>query len=1011
MTNNSIFTRKLFGRIVCISAIITLICCLIITGEAASVLYGDANGDRKVDGHDAIRLNQYLVNYDDEKGTSTVKINKAADVSKDGVIDRTDLDILLCDLSYHGGEGDETPVVKYGYYAIGDYIYHFADNGVMTKGAEHDGYTFDEKGHLVGVEGFITFSKNTYYIVNNKITKGYAVIGENIYYFGDNGIMTKNTKVNGFSFNRDGMLVANKKFVTVNDKTYYLVNNIIIKNYYIIQNYAYYFGTDGVMRKNTKEDGNTFDKDGRLIGTNIFITVENDRYFLIDNVIVKNTYVFADSIYFVDRNGKVLKNYTKDGNVFGSDGRIVGNNIFVEINQKVYYIVNNLLIKNYYVIDEHVYYFGDDGYMRFDVTIDGNYFNEQGMLEGSNIFITVDGGDVYYIINNVIVYNYYIIDNHFYYFGNDGVMIHDTEFEGNTYGSDGKLTGNNIFITINSNTYYIVNNVIIKNYYVINDYVYYFGDDGVMRKDMTVDGHIFDNNGRMYATNIFITVNSNIYYIVNNIIIRNYYYIGNAIYYFGNDGIMKKNVTVDGNVFGSDGKLVASNVYVTINNNVYYVSGSAAYEAIKLAGVVTESDDDDNYSNNTILSGVTCIASGGGKTVTVVTGSDGKFDFGYVPKANFSLKFTKSGYYDVNADYSVVSGANITVVMDKSVSNKLTGTVSVADTDTDYTNNRRLSGAAVTLERNTSTNIFKKAVLTDSNGTYLFDGLTAGVYTLKVEHKDYITVKQTVYVKHNQTNIQNLIIEAISANQVENGYASGSVIDARTGKTISGITVYIRSGINNIKGDAIATLTTNSNGVFATGALAPGNYTAQIKDNRNLTDEDQRYGTTTIALKVMSGITINNQNATVSNNAGLDVNSMRIVLTWGYSPSDLDSHLRARFTNGGGYHVWYSERQPTSAANLDVDDTTSYGPETVTINSFKNGIYSYYVHDFTNRGYTSNRALGNSGARVQVYFESSRTPMYDFYVPSGTGTYWHVFDYNETTGEFKVVNTIKNYEP
>ena len=56
----------------------------------------------------------------------------------------------------------------------------------------------------------------------------------------------------------------------------------------------------------------------------------------------------------------------------------------------------------------------------------------------------------------------------------------------------------------------------------------------------------------------------------------------------------------------------------------------------------------------------------------------------------------------------------------------------------------------------------------------------------------------------------------------------------------------------------------------------------------------------------------------------LDDDEYRVILTWGSSPSDLDSHLE-----GPGYHVFYSNKTGKNA-ELDVDDTTSYGPETVT---------------------------------------------------------------------------------
>ena len=251
-----------------------------------------------------------------------------------------------------------------------------------------------------------------------------------------------------------------------------------------------------------------------------------------------------------------------------------------------------------------------------------------------------------------------------------------------------------------------------------------------------------------------------------------------------------------------------------------------------------------------------------------------------------------------------------------------------------------------------------------------------------------------------------MVIEAISDSDDEYGQASGVVYDAKTGRTVSGITVYIREGVNNLTGEELLVLESNSNGVYTTDDLCPGNYTAEFVDERNISDEDMRYGSVAIAIKVLPDRMISNQNVTISNKMGMTASGMRIVLTWGSSPSDLDSHFYAN-TESVTYHVYFADKNHADA-NLDVDDTSSYGPETVTVEEFEDGVYRYYVHDYTNRLSSNNTALANSGACVKVYLDSSNVPTYTFYVPGGTGTYWHVFDYDYTAGEFIVVNQIGN---
>ena len=79
-----------------------------------------------------------------------------------------------------------------------------------------------------------------------------------------------------------------------------------------------------------------------------------------------------------------------------------------------------------------------------------------------------------------------------------------------------------------------------------------------------------------------------------------------------------------------------------------------------------------------------------------------------------------------------------------------------------------------------------------------------------------------------------------------------------------------------------------------------------------------------------------------------NIDGLRVVLTWGEAPKDLDSHLS--FPNN---HVFFSAKNGTQT-NLDVDDTTSYGPETITIEKKLDGQrYVYAVHDYSNSGSTN----------------------------------------------------------
>jgi hypothetical protein len=89
--------------------------------------------------------------------------------------------------------------------------------------------------------------------------------------------------------------------------------------------------------------------------------------------------------------------------------------------------------------------------------------------------------------------------------------------------------------------------------------------------------------------------------------------------------------------------------------------------------------------------------------------------------------------------------------------------------------------------------------------------------------------------------------------------------------------------------------------------------------------------------------------------------------------------------------------------NLDRDDRSSYGPETITINQMENSaIYDLYVVDYTNLQSPSSNMLSRSGAVIRVYRGDQLA--YTFSVPSGAGIRWNVFKIERN--QLQVVNTL-----
>ena len=414
--------------------------------------------------------------------------------------------------------------------------------------------------------GFFEYESNTYYIFNNIVVTNYFIVENRVYYFGVDGILQD--------------ITIDKEFITIDGNEYYVVNNFIVTNYYIINDVVYYFDEDGIWQKDFVVD-------------QIFITIGANKYYVINNVIVKGYYIINNFVYYFGDDG-VLQDITIDKE-------------FIVIGDNTYYVVNNIIVTNYYIINNVVYYFGDDGVWQEDFVAD-------------EVFITI-GGNKYYVVNNIIVTNYYIINNVVYYFGEDGVWQEDVETD-------------KVFIKVGGDTYYVVNNVIVTNYYVINNVVYYFGTNGVWQKDAVAD-------------KIFIEVEGDTYYVVNNVVVTNYYIIDNVVYYFGDNGVWQDIeinnifITIEDKEYYVVNNTFVKNYYV-VNNVMYYFGDDGAKQDVEINNVFVKVEDKEYYVvNNNIVKNYYVV-----NNVVYYFGEDGvKQD---VTVDNVFVKVEDKEYYVVN---------------------------------------------------------------------------------------------------------------------------------------------------------------------------------------------------------------------------------------------------------------------------------------------------------------------------------------------------------------------------
>ncbi|ANY65940.1 hypothetical protein BBD42_05270 [Paenibacillus sp. BIHB 4019] len=233
----------------------------------------------------------------------------------------------------------------------------------------------------------------------------------------------------------------------------------------------------------------------------------------------------------------------------------------------------------------------------------------------------------------------------------------------------------------------------------------------------------------------------------------------------------------------------------------------------------------------------------------------------------------------------------------------------------------------------------------------------------------------------------------------------GGTINDVARNPVANLTIEFRKGLGATSGPVVGTAVTDANGRYYI-YLAPGIYTGELGG----------VGTpyVTTYMTAVSAVNVNNQNENQTAIGIPSENETRIVLTWGKDPADLDSHLIGPAVQGGIFHTWYADKayyyNNSKIADLDLDDTSSYGPETTTIRKDTNGTYTFYVHH-----YSGASTISASGAKIEVYRGSSPTPIKVYEVPTDRGNeiYWTVFTMTITDGQvtFTDVNAFSNTNP
>ncbi len=177
--------------------------------------------------------------------------------------------------------------------------------------------------------------------------------------------------------------------------------------------------------------------------------------------------------------------------------------------------------------------------------------------------------------------------------------------------------------------------------------------------------------------------------------------------------------------------------------------------------------------------------------------------------------------------------------------------------------------------------------------------LQDGTYEITVSATSYQTYKVAeVLVQNSEIRYVEDIYMVERHDDFNTGSVEGTITDAVTGDGITETAYIVRKGWNNQTGDAV------TEGVFENADYTPsmenGNYTLEIS-KRRLCDELQKYHSSG-ETRLKQQILFLYREMGMGETAG----ELRIVLTWGEEPWDLDSHL-ACYSSDKPYHIWFGQ--------------------------------------------------------------------------------------------------------
>lgn len=283
---------------------------------------------------------------------------------------------------------------------------------------------------------------------------------------------------------------------------------------------------------------------------------------------------------------------------------------------------------------------------------------------------------------------------------------------------------------------------------------------------------------------------------------------------------------------------------------------------------------------------------------------------------------------------------------------------------------------------------------TNDTGGYVIRNIPSGAYALRLSATGYTAREITgLNISANARRADTLLGTA---------NVTGQILNSQTGRGLAGATVSFNFGADTAIALTAVRATSDANGNFSIRNAPTGTFVCIVRASG-------------FVPQVIRDVVFNPTGTTTLPPATIvqrpAAGAFRIVLTWGQTPSDLDSYLTGLLTGTSRFICYFGNQNPTNSnVSLDVDDVTSFGPETITITAFRDGVYRYSVHNFSDQSANGFRGIVNSPARVQVYDNTGL--IRDFSPPTppanASGNTWRVFEIN-SSGATRTITPINAY--